>query len=260
MNVFQNLKRRLLSDRPLAFLLALYAAFCLMTGIYFAVKENMGGAIAGFLFLLFIPAFLLAEALLKLRAPFLFSGLLFLLIFLGLLGKAYDLYVRIPYLDLVQHFLTGVLAAAFGFGWMKRLLHSREDRAHFLPCLLFAFAFAMGIAAMWELFEYSVSAILGADLQEDTVVYSFRSYYLSGTHAHAKLIDGIRRTTISFQDGGSLTFDGYLDLGLIDTIGDMAICLGGTLLFSALAIFSRAFAPKIGEALIPRQVRSGDGD
>ena len=72
-------------------------------------------------------------------------------------------------------------------------------------------------------------------MQEDTVIKGFYSFKISCDHGAAFDASGIDKTVIHFADGReAFEFDGYLDIGLIDTIIDMAVCFLGSLIYFVL--------------------------
>ena len=68
-------------------------------------------------------------------------------------------------------------------------------------------------------------------MQEDMLINGFNSFLLTGTHNKSFLVDGIVKTVIYYGDGQQIVLDGYLDIGLYDTLNDMVVCILGIILF-----------------------------
>lgn len=99
----------------------------------------------------------------KIRIPFAFNIAVAAFAFCGLdLASVLCFYDFVPYFDKMLHTAFGIVGA---FGVMMALLYGKGERmkpwCFFLAILLGV----LGLAALWEIFEYTVSAITGADLQ-----------------------------------------------------------------------------------------------
>ena len=70
------------------------------------------------------------------------------------------------------------------------------------------------------------------DMQKDTVIRSIASVALNPDHQNVPIfIDGITEVTVN---GVPLGVDGYLDIGLIDTMKDLMVNFIGAAVFSAI--------------------------
>ena len=85
-----------------------------------------------------------------------------------ILGAVYALYYVTWWWDDLLHALAGVLFAIFG-AYIAIALN-KNSKTHYLLSALFGLLFSMGIAVLWELFEYSADMLLGSDMQADTIV------------------------------------------------------------------------------------------
>ena len=141
----------------------------------------------------------------------------------------------IPFFDTFLHTVSGFIFAAFGYSVMERVLIRTDENSRRIASLIFAFAFSLALAVLWEMFEWGSTVFLSGDMQEDSIVNSIRSYFLSGSHNNALVLDGITETVIH-HSGGTYVIDGYLDLGLQDTLVDMLVCVIGALVFLTLGI------------------------
>ena len=247
------LNNRLKKSIAMDIIWIVYAIFCLGSVIYFACISQTRNVLMCIGYLLFIPLVWIVEYLFKIRIVPLLGVMLYALMAGGVLGAGYDLYTIFPLFDMILHCMSGVIFACVGFGLMK-LFFNKEDKKSFFACLLFGVFFSIAIAGIWEIFEFTSTRLLGYDMQEDGLVYGFNSYFLSGSHNVAYEVNEITKTIIYYGNNEILVIDGYLDLGLIDTMADMIICLVGALFFMVLSIFSYYKVPVINEWLIPLKV------
>ena len=122
-----------------------------------------------------------------------------------------------------------------------------------------AFCFSMTIGVIWEFFEFGMDYFFNMDMQKDTVIHRINSVMLNPDGVNVPYtIDNIQGTMI---DGKDLGIDGYLDIGLIDTMKDMFVNFIGAVVFSCfgfLYVKSRG-KNKIAEGLIP-SVKTKDAD
>ena len=81
------------------------------------------------------------------------------------------------------------------------------------------------VSALWEFAEYGSDMLLGTDSQNDTYINGIHSYFLGKTAGQLGSIDGISQVVVN-----GMELPGYVDIGLIDTMGDMLIeTLGASL-------------------------------
>ena len=257
-------KERLKSDIAFDIIVSIYLAFCLGSAIYLGVVGVTGTCIRAIAFMLFVPVILLAEWLFRLKITPATCALLLFVPTGSLLGGAgYNLYTIIPFFDTILHGISGVVFACIGFAFLKIFIGEPENTKSFIACLLVGLIFSMAIASLWELFEYTVHLVTGFDIEEDTVVSGFQSFLLSGDHNNPEVFKDITETIIYYGNGQEYHINGYLDIGLIDTISDMAICSGGAVLVSIIVAIDwfadkkkylyRFFIPKYtGEKKAPR--------
>ncbi len=249
-NAFSYIRGRLGERGTLAVMLT-YTAFCLFSIIWFSFNFSARNIIMSSLYILFAPLILLAEYILKIRCGELFSSGVLFIAAGSILGSCFNLYTALPFFDTLLHGMSGVLFAALGFALAERFFGRLVGGRAIFGAILFAFCFSLAIAVIWELFEYFCTVTLGFDMMEDTVVNSIRSYLLAGTHNELVVIDGIVKTVIHYGDGLTYTVEGYLDLGLIDTVIDMLVCTVGALIFSLVGLLSYRRAPGLLKMLTP---------
>lgn len=245
------LGRRLKTGKFFTAALAVYAAFCLGSAIYFFTQGQVRNGVQSALFILIAPLAPVLEKYIRLRWPDVFIALLLLLPAGGILGTCYDLYTAVPCFDIILHTLSGFVFVCLGYGLMTRLTRDPDSKKTFAACLLFGIAFALAIAAVWELFEYLGTLVGGYDMHEDTIIDGFASYLLAGSHNEIVEVNGIVQTVIHYGDGQTLVIDGYLDIGLLDTLSDMFVCLLGTVAAALTVLAARCFCRPLFDRLVP---------
>lgn len=186
------------------------------------------------LILLMLPAFL--ERRLNADFPTYFEVFVLLFVFCGqMLGEICAFYVRIPWWDTMLHGISGFLLSAFGFSIID-ILHKDQDlkfKLHPFYMAFNSFSFMMVIAVLWEFFEFAMDFFFDRDMQKDTIITKFQSVSLDPTNSNIPIVvDNIKTVTIN---GEPLPFDGYLDIGLYDTMKDLAIATLGGIIFCIFA-------------------------
>lgn len=181
------------------------------------------------LFLLILPFFL--EKKLKLKFPSILEIIIFIFIFAAeILGEINNFYGAIPYWDTILHTLNGFLCASVGFSLVYLLNEkSKSVQLSAVFVALVSFCFSMTIGVAWEFFEYGMDQIFDLDMQKDTIVDEIHSVLLDPQKSNdAVSIEKITKTiVISKDDAKSSTIDGYLDIGLNDTMADLLVnCIG----------------------------------
>ena len=174
-----------------------------------------------------------------------------------ILGEVHAFYVRIPGWDTMLHTTTGFLCAATGFALIDILNRNSRIKFHLSPIYvaLAAFCFSMTVGVLWEFFEFGMDRLFHLDMQKDTVVQSITSVMLDPTNSNTPItIDGIHSVAVN---GNDLGFDGYLDIGLYDTMEDLFVNFIGAVTFSIIGYFyikhrgkgklARAFIPTLSE-------------
>lgn len=253
MQHFSFIKDYIRAKKAETIILAVIAAFFLSTGIYFACVKQTRDALLCLLFL-FTPILVpVLEKLLKLSFPPLFLLAIFFIPVGNMLGCGFDFYTIIPSFDTILHTVSGFVFACLGFGLFTKLVNGPNKRKNFFACLLFGFAFSMTIAALWELFEYGCSLVGPVDMQEDTIIDGFMSYLLAGTHSAGIVVQDITQTVITFGDGQTLVIEGYLDIGLIDTMVDMFVCLVGGVVYCIMLWIAERKCKKLAELVLPNK-------
>lgn len=97
---------------------------------------------------------------------------------------------------------------------------------------LVAFCFSMTIGVAWEFFEYGMDNFFGFDMQKDEYVYNINTVSLDPNNSNVVVsLKNIGYTDINYEDGVT-RIDGYLDIGLNDTMNDLIVNFIGAFTFS----------------------------
>ncbi len=84
------------------------------------------------------------------------------------LGEVHGYYTRFWWWDLLLHTTSGFLLGIVGFLLVYVLNEVEEIDVHMKPgfVALFAFLFALGIGALWEIFEFTMDALFSMNMQK----------------------------------------------------------------------------------------------
>ena len=87
---------------------------------------------------------------------------------------------------------------------------------------------------MWEFFEFSADRYLSLDMQKDRVVEKISSTKLNDENKNEVVtINDIEKTIIYTKDNKQIVIEnGYLELGIIDTMKDLFVNFIGAVVFS----------------------------
>jgi hypothetical protein len=86
------------------------------------------------------------------------------------LGEVHGFYTRFPWWDASLHTGSGLLLGMLGFMIVYILNEDAHVDLHMSPAFvaLFAFFFAVGIGAIWEIFEFAMDQLFGTNMQPAT--------------------------------------------------------------------------------------------
>src|SRR6056297_3027541 len=84
------------------------------------------------------------------------------------LGEIRDYYTRFWWWDIALHTTSGVLLGILGFLLVHIMNEIERIQVHMKPGFVafFAFLFALGIGALWEIFEFTMDTLFGMDMQK----------------------------------------------------------------------------------------------
>lgn len=183
--------------------------------------------------LLFFPNFL--EKKLNIKVPYILKILIYFYIFgTQILGEVNHFYLRVKYWDKIFHGLHGVIGSSIGFS-LVYLLNKNSIHKVFKPffVVLTAFCISISISVIWEVLEYTLDISFKTDSQNDRYIDSINTVYLdSKKEGNVIKIDDISYVVLYDKNNNELKkLNGYLDIGLFDTMNDLIINIVTSLLF-----------------------------
>ena len=187
------------------------------------------------LVLLLVPSFI--ERKMKIDIPNVLEIIVILFVFsANILGEMGDFYQKFKFWDTMLHTLNGFICAGVGFGMIDILNRSEKVKMDLSPLFvcLFSFCFSMTVGVLWEFFEFSMDFFFAKDMQKDTIINFINSTLLAGTDGSVTRIDEINKTLVN---GSDLGINGYLDIGIIDTMKDLFVNFIGAIVFNVIGFF-----------------------
>lgn len=196
------------------------------------------------LVLFLLPAFV--ERQFKVDLPDTLEIIVLMFIFAAeILGEISSFYMRVPHWDTMLHTINGFMFAAIGFATVDVLNKSSKVKFNLSPFYLaiMAFCFSMTVGVLWEFFEFGMDVIFRTDMQKDTVIntiasVSFDTSLTNTAYVYSDIVD-----TVLITAGGERIYlsnygvNGYLDIGVIDTMKDLLVNFIGAIVFSIIGYF-----------------------
>ena len=173
----------------------------------------------------------------------------------GVLGEIGDFYERFAAFDSILHAANGFLFAGFGFCLFSLFEKKRTVRTLPSPAYqsFIAFCFSATIGVVWEIFEFCADRFLHTDMQKDSLLTSIHSVLLPGPDGGMLRVENITQVEIKTADGSSFILPAYLDIGLFDTVKDLAVNLWGALAFCMIGyVYLKCRRMALVAAFIPR--------
>lgn len=195
------------------------------------------------LILFLIPSII--EKKMSIHLPNTLEAIILLFIFSAeILGEINNFYGTFQHWDTILHTLNGFLAAAIGFSLIDILNRNEYFHISMSPVFvaLVAFCFSMTIGVLWEFFEFAGDQLFKLDMQKDRVVQVISTVELEPEGKNIPVIvDNIYETVIYSldKDGNKIETvieDGFLDIGIIDTMKDLIVNFIGAFVFSLLGL------------------------
>lgn len=236
---------------------AVYVALRLIVLAELVMSIIRGEYESAFICLLVLALFILPFFIQQnfgIQLPSVLEIIILLFIFAAeILGELECYFITYPNWDSMLHTTTGFLCAATGFALIDILNRNSRIKFQLSPVYvaLAAFCFSMTVGVLWEFFEFGMDRVFHLDMQKDTVVQSITSVMLDPTNSNTPItIDGIHSVAVN---GTDLGFDGYLDIGLYDTMEDLFVNFIGAVTFSVIGYFyiKRRGKGKLAQAFIP---------
>ena len=191
-------------------------AFCVFSVAFFAVQKEWSKAGMSVLSLFYVSIPEIAQKLFKFRIQTPLYVVVMIYTICPLLGYSYNFYYNVRYWDKILHAFGGLIFAMLGV-YLPMVL-SKGKNCNVLLCAVFGFFFSVAIAGLWEFCEYAMDTLFHTDMQKDRWITEIRSYLLGVEVDEIGVLDGIETVIVNGQ-----TWNGYLDIGLIDTMGDMLL-------------------------------------
>lgn len=160
-------KREALYGRLNKWLLVAFIAINYGMGIWNVVRGDTFHYVLAFSSVLFVPVVWLFYKLFKLKPVNQLNTIIFAFIFLAYtIGEVLAGYYWIPHFDKVCHALSGTFTGILGIIMYYVLKPGRRmERGDFAACTVFMLCFAMAIAGMWEIGEFTISLVTDLDPQ-----------------------------------------------------------------------------------------------
>ena len=94
----------------------------------------------------------------------------------------------------------------------------------------------MTIGILWEFYEFTADSVLRTDMQKDKIIQNISSVELNLDRENIPIkVNDIEKTEIYSKDGTIITIEnGYLDIGIIDTMKDLFVNFIGAVVFSVI--------------------------
>lgn len=185
------------------------------------------------LLLFLLPSFL--EGAMKISIPPLFEIIIYCFIFAAnILGEVAHFYTTFSFWDTMLHTLNGFLFAAVGFSAVD-LLNRNSKKVYLSPLYLtlVAFCVSMTVGVVWEFFECSMDLFFNMDMQKDVIVEKINSVSLDPEQSQQVIhVQDIISTKIETAAGEIYQIEnGYLDVGILDTMKDLFVNFIGAIVF-----------------------------
>ncbi len=202
------------------------------------------------------------ERRLRIDLPDTLEIIIMLFIFAAeILGEIRAFYTTFHGWDTMLHTLNGFLCAAIGFSLVDMLNRNERFSLSLSPVFMaiVAFCFSMTIGVLWEFFECGMDQLFLLDMQKDAVVHEISSVMLDPTGGNTPVVIQGITDVIVVANGEQipLGLGGYLDVGILDTMKDLAVNFVGAVVFSFIGYFyvknrgsgrfARRFIPQVVE-------------
>ena len=155
-----------------------------------------------------------------------------------MLGVCYGFYYQISWWDKMLHMFGGIAFALFGTYVFEFFGGEGEKKRLFTAA--FALCLSITVSVVWEFAEFGADQYFGMDMQSDRVIHSIRSYSIGEETGMTGTIEHIRSVTVN---GKPLPVEGYLDIGLMDTMLDMLLESLGAVIVAVLYLIDRGRHP-----------------
>jgi len=159
----------------------------LVVGAILAIAEGqwMAGVITlGVVLITFLPVVLSRRF--RIRIPPEFHSMAVVFIYASLfLGEVRGYYARFWWWDVLLHISAGFLLGILGFLMVHVLNEKEEIEMHMNPGFVafFSFMFAIGLGALWEIFEFGMDQVFGLNMQKSGLMDTMWDLIVDGMGA-----------------------------------------------------------------------------
>ena len=155
-----------------------------------------------------------------------------------ILGVINHFYIKYSHYDTIIHLLYGFLCAGIGF-LIANLLNQNNKNIAPIYYLIISFTFSIAAGVSWEFCEYGMDKFFLMDTQKDTNINEISSLKINDGKYKPKIIKDIEYTIIYNKDlFGNIQetrINGYLDIGINDTMKDLLSMRLGAFIFTTCA-------------------------
>ena len=155
--------------------------------------------------------------------------ILFVISLLLLIFITYEfntLYNNVPLWDTIMHSLTG-------FFMVMIVMIIYKLKKVIIPkfvIILLAFCFSLTVGTIFEFFEYSMDKLTKYDMQKDIFINKIYTTKYDKKEKQVLMLEDISKTIIYYDNDKEFVIDGYLDIGLNDTMKDLIVNLFGSII------------------------------
>lgn len=182
--------------------------------------------------------------LFRIRISFIMSLFVYIFIFCSMvLGEILDFYSIISFWDNILHYCFGFISACFGLSMVSVFIRfCYKSKTLSLIYFVFPICFSTTIGVVWEFFEFNMDKYFNYDMQKDVYLDKINTVILNDPKSNIIVnIDNIVYTDIYTDDSVVRIHNGYLDIGLYDTILDLGIDMIGAITVGILSYFYTLF-------------------
>lgn len=237
--------------------------FVIVTLIAQLIRGNYENVFLCILTLILFTIPTIIDKKLNIALPNALESIILLFIFSAeILGEVQNFYGIFKGWDSILHTINGFLCAAIGFSLIDILNRSEKFHTKMTPAFvaLVAFCFSMAIGVLWEFFEFGMDVTFKTDMQKDRIVQEISTVTLNPEGKNDPVeIRNITGTTIHYIENGEnkeiSVVDGFLDIGIRDTMKDLFVNFIGAVVFSILGLlyikdrdeykFAEKFMPRL---------------
>ena len=237
--------------------------FVIVTLIAQLIRGNYENVFLCILTLILFTIPTIIDKKLNIALPNALASIILLFIFSAeILGEVQNFYGIFKGWDSILHTINGFLCAAIGFSLIDILNRSEKFHTKMTPAFvaLVAFCFSMTIGVLWEFFEFGMDVTFKTDMQKDRIVQEISTVTLNPEGKNDPVeIRNITGTTIHYIENGEnkeiSVVDGFLDIGIRDTMKDLFVNFIGAVVFSILGLlyikdrdeykFAEKFMPRL---------------